>query len=282
MIELTLADLLKHRPCNNNVILKSVIDTSKFKYGSVEFYSPVSLADGKAYDPFSTAPIVCKVISTPKNLIFGTHKVLYTSHFDKPMPKEQRKALLEAGREHETTYIEQEWIEQPIPGSMPWKTTMDLKQGDIVWVSSNALVIAEQHGGTIEADKEIYYVIQYSELIMVKRGKNVKMLNGFMLLEPVDEPDSVVERAKKSGIVIPDITKQKKKSDKYAIVRYIGEPVEYLFNNKDRMDYPEIKLGDTVLMSWGANRRLENGEKYLDGREYIASRRANITAIMGT
>jgi hypothetical protein len=280
MIKLSLADLQKYRPCNNMVLLKPAIDTSKFKYGSVEFYSPISLADGKPYDPFSTAPIVCSVINTPKKLIFGTQKTLQTFEYDKEMSQDERVKLMQDGKE--TKYTESEYVETMVPGSMQWKTKMEVKAGDIVWCNSNSFVIAEQYHQTIECEKTLYYLIPYSDIFLKKAGEKVVMINGYLLLSQVKERDLIAERARKLGLSVPSMPVQHGKyNDTFARVRYIGEKVEYIFNNKDRFDYPEIKLGDIVKLTWENNRRLEQpGHRYFSDEEFIVSRRPNITAVM--
>lgn len=277
-MKLSQQDISKHRPANNYVLLKPAIDTSKFKYGSAEFYAPLSLADGKTYDAFSTAPVVCTLIATPKRLVFDTQKVLYTAHRDKDLHPDKVKELARQGKP--TFYTESEWIEGVGVSSMTWKTKMELKAGDIVWCSRNAMANAEKVGNTIEADGELYHLIQYSEIYLVKKGDNIKMLNGYILCSPVPADETETERKLKALGLESGIT-EKKVKDKVAVVRYVGDSVEYIFHNRDRFDFPEVKVGDTVLLAWQSNRRLENDlYKFFSQEELIVSRRCNIAAVL--
>jgi len=268
-------DITAIRPCNNNVLLKPAIDTSKIKYGTAEFYAPLSLADGKAYDPFATAPIVCSVAAVPRNLTYGTHTVLWQQESQRETHPEKIKELARHNKKNIVT--ESEYIEQMIPGSMPWKTTMQLKKGEIVWVNANSLVRAEQNHHTIEVDEELYYIIRYDDIIFKKSGENVVMLNGYLLLSLIDETPDWIKKAKSIGL---ETLNTPNTEEKYATVRYIGDPVDYPFNDKDRHDHREIKQGDIVMLLFAKNRKLENGQRYFSEEPLIISRRSNIRAIM--
>lgn len=274
---LTLSDLKYYRPFNNRVILKPAVDTSKFRFGNAEFFAPINPADGKPYDPFKSQPVVCQVVSVPRKLIFGKHKVYYESTEELDLTPQQKAMLWQHRRE--AKFTEQTLVDAPIPGSMMWKTPIQVTQGDIVWVNSNYLAQAEKRLDTIEADGQLYYILPYESMYLKKTGDDVTMLNGFMLLEVIEDTPEWKQRAEKAGLTVPNIGGDKYK-DRFAIVRYIGDPVEYLFN--DRYDYPEIEAGDIVMLQYKINRRLEPGAKYFakDGADLIVSRRCNVMAVM--
>ena len=272
-MKITLADLSK--PMNNLVVLKPEVDTSKFKYGSVEFYMPLSQADGKPWNADASQPIVCSVVAAPRKLIYGKRKVFWESIEELDMPPEQKMHMHKmrmAAKFSETTIVE-----VPIPGSMRWKTDVQVKPDDIVWVNSSALKKAEQVGMTVEIDRQLYYLIHYENLYLKKKKKKVEMLNGWVLLEPIKDTEPWVIRAEKAGLIIPE-GKKKVLADRIAKVMYIGDPVEYLFD--DQYDYPEIKKGDTVMLKWKVNRRLEPFQKFFaQDSDLIVSRRSNIMGI---
>jgi len=277
-MNLTLADIQSFHPANNRVVLKAAVDTSKFTYGSTEFYSPLSMADGKPYDAAKSQPIICTVVSVPRKLIFGKRKVFHESVEELEMPP-QAKQYLKAARQ-QAQFTEVTTIEVPIPGSMMWRTPIEVKPGDIVWVNSNHLANAEKQGNTLIADGQLYYVLPYESLYLKKSGDSVAMLNGWMLCELIEDTPQWHVRAEKMGMFIPGIMKQIPYNDRLGVVKYIGSPVEYLF--PDRYDFPEIKVGDVVMFRFKINRRLEPGAKYFakDGADLIVSRRANILSIM--
>lgn len=270
------AELKSMRPLNNYVVLKPEIDTSKFKYGSVEFFLPISMSDGKPYDAHTSQPIVCSVVSTPRRLIYGKHDVFWESIEELELSLEQKLYLHKIRKE--AKFSETTIVKVPIPGSMRFKTTVQVKEGDIVWVNASALMRAEKNTMTIICEKKLYYIIQYEDLYLKKSGKKVKMLNGWVLVEPIKETDRIIRRAKKSGLIIPKMNK-KHIIDRLGIVKYIGDPVEYLFD--DQYDHPEIKKGDTVMFQWKTNRRLEPGAKFFaKDQDLIVTRRCNLMAIM--
>gem|GEM_PF-3595255 len=274
---LTRSELYSLFSLNNLVILKPEIDTSTIEYGSARFYMPLSLADGKPYDIFKTQPIVCSVVSTPKRLIFGKRKIFWETIDELDIPAEQKIMLHKhriAAKFSETTLID-----APIPGSMRWKTTVQVKQNDIVWVNSSSLMKAEQVNMTLECDKQLYYIVPYESLYFKKKGDKVQMLNGWVLAEMVDTTKAWIKSAEKSGIIIPASYKINKYKDRMGIVRYIGDPVEYLF--EDDYDHPDINIGDVIMFKWKVNRRLEPGNKYFaKDKDLIVTRRTNIMAVL--
>ena len=276
-MKITLQDLQSWHPANNYVVLKPEVNTEKISHGSLQLFSPVSLPDGKPYDQFTTQPIVCSVVSVPRKLIFGKRKMFFQTIEELDLSP-QAKMLLYARRK-EAKFSETTLIDAPIPGSMPHKTTCQVKQGDIVWVNNNALLHAEKQGSTVTCDGQLYYIIKYEDLYLKKSGDNVKMLNGWVLAELIEELPDWGKRLEKAGLIIPDTLKHEQFNDRLGIIKYIDEPVEYLFD--DRSDHPEVKVNDMVYFAWKINRRLEPGQKYFaKDTELIVTRRCNILAIM--
>ena len=276
-MKLSKQDLSGWYTCNNFVLLKPIVDTTKFKYGTVEFYSPISQADGKPWNPYSSQPIVCQVIALPKKLVYGKKWRYVTSEHSLDLPPEQIKHLATLGREPK--YTETELLNMPVPASMPWKTTLDLKQGDIVWCSANALMMCEKLNRTIEADGELFHLISYENIYLRKNGNDVVMLNGYALLSPVVKTDEYRESMAKKGIIIPEFKHKDDLPDRLAEIKYLGEPIEeYLDEN--RIDDDIYSVGDTVLLSFSINRRLEPGAKFFNGDDdFIVQRRCHFTAI---
>lgn len=276
-MNLSINELRSFHPIENRVIVKAAIDTSKFKYGSVEFYSPLSLSDGKPYDPFKSQPVVCTVIAPPRRLIFGKRKVFWETVEELDLPIETKIYLHKCRRE--AKFSEITLIDAPIPGSMPWCVSVRIKQDDIIWVNSNALYNAEKRHDTIICDGALYYIIKYEDIYMRKVGDTVEMLNGWLLAELIEDTPEWRKRSEKLGLVIPEHLKKIGFEDKYGLIKYIGEPVEYLFN--DQYDHLEIKCGDVVMFKWKVNRRLEPGMKFFaKDNDLIVTRRSNIIAIM--
>lgn len=270
-------DLRSLRPLNNRVIVRPVVDTTKSKYKSLELYNPLA-DDGRLIDEFKNAPIVCEVICAPKRLIFGTRKVVHESVFEMDASPAQRIWMYE--NRIATHYTECTTISAPIPNSMLWEATVQVKPGDIVWVNANWLMNAREHGNIITTDKALYYLMTYDNLYLKVKDDKVTMLNGYVLTELVEDTKEWAKKAEKIGLFIPDHLKRVEFKDRVAVVKYIGEPVKYLFN--DRYDHPEIKAGDTVLLSMKVNRKLEPGMKFFakDNADLTVTRRCNIEGIL--
>ena len=263
-MEISYGELLSLTPYKNCVLCESVIDPSEVDLGGVK------LTIDTTFNPSMFQPIIQKVIATPKSLIYGKQTEAVN------IGGNQSSQNVDGSWKNERR---EEWVqrEEPIANSMPWKTTMQLKRGDVIWVGYFSIIKAEAEHRLILCEGRKYYLIPYQDIYLKKNGSGVTMLNGWLLLEPLVEKDAeIIQRLKDKGIVIP---KYHKEGDKYAIVRYIGEPVdEYLEPSK--YDTDEISLNDTVLMAWTANRRLEQSSKFFDQKEYIVSRRTSICAVL--
>lgn len=276
-MNLTLADLKYYHPANNHVIVRPVVDTSNIKHGNLELVLGLA-ANGKPWDEFKSQPIVCEVVSVPHRLIFGRRKVYYESTEELDLTPQQKALLWQMRRE--AKFTEQTLIDAPIPGSMMWKTPMEVAPDDIVWVNANHLAIADHHGNTLDVEGQIYYILTYDSLYLKKKGDEVRMLNGWVLLEIIEDTPDWAKRAEKMGLTIPEYMKKQEFNDRLGIVRYIGDPVEYVL--QDRFDDPSIKEGDTVLLKWKVNRRLEQSNKFFakDGADFIVSRRDSIMGVL--
>ena len=118
--------------------------------------------------------------------------------------------------------------------SMPWDCDMELQVGDFVWFS----VLESRNATAIRCNDKLYKLIPYSECYCAKRGKEVIMLNGFILLERVFEKNTSPLAIYRQGDW--DITK--------GIVRYVGKPNrEYI--NENYVDFVDLEVGDEVLLS---------------------------------
>lgn len=271
---LTKPELRTYFPAANLVLLRAVVDTKKYHNTSLDLVVPT--VEGKPWDTFKHAPIVCEVVSAPKRLICGTHMVPYESVVEMDLPHEAMVELIRQRRQ--TKYTETTMIEHIVPGSMPWHTTVQVKPGDVVWVNPNALAQAAFNNTTIEAEGETFYLIRYSELYLKKADK-VRMLNGYVLIDVIDNEEDWFKRAESMGLVVPDTIKSPMFNDRVAIVKYIGDPVDYVL--PDMYDHREIKEGDMVLLKFPVNRHLEPGQKFFAKDVNLkVTRRCNIIGIL--
>lgn len=268
-MELSLEYLKTFHPLVNKVVVKPVVKLDTISHGSLTLKAV-------NWDAFKNQPIVCKVVCPPRKLVYGKRVEYVESVEEMDLTSAQKVAYMEARKRYK--YSETTPVVKPIEGSMMWKTTVQVKENDVVWVNSQTMMMSEHRGMTMVIDGDVYYIMNYYDLYLKKSGDDVKMLNGWVLAELVDDPDEWVKKAEKSGLVVPKLS-QKKFSDSIGVVKYIGEPVEYLL--EDEYDHPEIKAGDCIMFQWRVNRRLEPGQKFFakDG-ELVVTRRSRIMAIM--
>jgi len=138
--------------------------------------------------------------------------------------------------------------------SLKWKTEMELCVGDNVILKRPALSMAlsKENGSYFIEDGNVFVYIKYDEIIVGKRGEEVVILNGYVIIEP-----EVI--AYNTPLVIPEMAK--KDSRMFGIVRFIGKPnQEYHITKNSKSE--DIATTDEVF--WG---RKENGEFKIDAVE---------------
>jgi hypothetical protein len=134
---------------------------------------------------------------------------------------------------------------------MPWKTDMELQEGDKVIVYYLAILNAfkPEQKRFFTKDNERYVFIPYQSIFVAIRGDQIIPINGYVLVEPCGDPwmEETKNRFKKIGIEL--VTNDKSNTNvSFGIVRYIGKP------NKGYCDYGNIddgvnvKVGDKVVL----------------------------------
>jgi hypothetical protein len=134
---------------------------------------------------------------------------------------------------------------------MPWVTKMELEIGDKVIVRRPALSMAlsKDQGSFFVEGEDIYIYLKYNEIVVAKRGEEVIVLNGYIIVEPIVE-------APTTFLIVPDSAK--KTSMSQGIIRYIGSPnKEYHVTKNGKSE--DVFQSDDV--PWA---RMENGEMKID------------------
>jgi hypothetical protein len=154
--------------------------------------------------------------------------------------------------------------------SMEWKTDMDLKIGDEVWMRTQSCLTAAKDPIINEDTGEEYYLIPYWAIYLCRRKNKIIMLNGNILVEPITEQI-------KSSLILPKAFREK---DKLGIVRYIGQP-NYEYKQPTYYDDDYLRVGDVVVLTFKFNNRLENKLHLdFDGKEYIVTQRRFVWGII--
>lgn len=262
MIRLSAMELAVAIPMRGYVITTTVMRSDVLKIGEVE------LALNTSYREIKHQPIVQRVVRVPRFLPYG--KV--------------RRFVEFGDRQRGTETLP---IDAPVPGSMEWLTTMELRTDDTVYVDPYALFNAARENRVIECDDVRYFMVPYGDIYMRIVNGHPEMLNGWIACEPVpDEKSRVAARLKSLGLVMPSLSvsdenrRERGEDDKLAVVKYIGLPVrEYLDDTVEEHD--QVSVGDVVILKWSANRRLEfDAGRFFGKGELIITRRPRIVGKM--
>jgi len=145
-----------------------------------------------------------------------------------------------------------------------WETEMQLKVGDKVWVNYLSIIKGER----VQVGGEVYVLVPYEKIILTKRGDDIVMLNGYVLIEPV------LEETQQSGIII--LLKQAKQASQRGYVRHMGIHNKR-YTDESHTDEIDIKIGDMVGLKHGYNSKLESSYHQTIGDYWVVQRR-NIVA----
>jgi len=145
----------------------------------------------------------------------------------------------------------------------------ELQVGDQVWFN----YFSSLHGTDVWVGKELYRLIKYDGLVAARRGGEIIILNGYVLLE------EVMEEKKDNSIWSP----AHKLTDR-GIIRYLGG--KRVYDIPALTDDIDLNVGDTVLLRKGAHVIQMERQKYLatfnDGEMYRRVKRSDIVAVLSS
>ena len=241
-------ELQCYRPRNNYVLCEPILEVDKIQSGKFNLFIDPT------YRPEHHQPVIQKVISTNRHLIYGRKRQLMTyEHGTKTVEYINGKKNPLFNYWYESTMED-----APIENSMPWKTDMEVREGDIIWCDFVEIFNAVKRNRVVYCEDKTYYLISYDKIYCAKSEKELKILNGWVFVEPIEygqtKPQEIAER---SGLKLVHIEKHEAPEDRFGIVRFIGKPIEE-YVNLDQSDTDEISVGDTILLKFKFNRRLEH------------------------
>jgi len=127
--------------------------------------------------------------------------------------------------------------------SVEYLTDIEVEVGDQVFFHYLQINIAISEKKVLIEDGKFFIFIRYDSLFCAIRNNNMIMLNGWMLLEPI-------ERAvNKESKVITTLPRDRQKKDplKGKII-HVGTPVkEYFYGKVEADNGIDVKKGDTVI-----------------------------------
>ena len=117
---------------------------------------------------------------------------------------------------------------------MEWQTEMEAKIGDIAYWG----IMEGTNCPVIKCGDDVFFLVDYGEVRLIKRGEEIIPVNGFILLE------EVVANVK-SSLITPDSAKKTNK--RKGVVKYLGKRNKCYYPETELVDPVDIKVGDVVL-----------------------------------
>jgi len=174
-----------------------------------------------------------------------------------------------------------------------WETEMELKVGDQVWVNYLSIMKGER----VMVGDKTYILVPYEKIILAKRGDDIVMLNGYVLIEPVLEDggchrgdmsykelaelyasnpinsshDCIGDDIMKDTLTIIPIVKPKEFNDR-GIVRYLGTPNKR-YAEEHHSDDIDVNIGDMVVLQKGYYSKIESSYHAEIGNFLVTQRR---------
>ena len=242
-MRLTEKEIESIRPISNNVLIKC----DRIRNDEVELKGGIKLYIGGHYQPVCYVSVWGEIVNNPKALYYN--------------------------RQHPDN-------------SMQWKTEIETKVGDRVMFNYTAAYTAlgvlvdtaneESNPKWFMCGDDVYIFLNYQDLILVKNGEEITMLNGFLLTIPLEE--EALDKIRKT-LILPEYLKSRK-SLKYTTVWKIGSRNQEYLNEAYAPDTKEIQEGDMVLYDPHYNIEPEFTTHQQLGRMYFRIQRKNISAII--
>jgi hypothetical protein len=167
---------------------------------------------------------------------------------------------------------------------MPWLCDMEVNCGDkvILYYLSVINALKPQNKKYIIEGKDRYIFVNYSSIYAVYGDNFVKPINGYCLIEPVEDPSITAEkeRMKKIGIELIVGAKRNSKDVIYGKVKYLGKPNREYADKEQSDTGIDISVGDIVVIRKTADIPLqyELHAKIDGGKKYLRVQRRNILA----
>lgn len=167
---------------------------------------------------------------------------------------------------------------------MPWQTPLEAKIGDgvILYYLSVMNALKPKEGRHFIEDGERYVLIPYQYLFVLIRDEKIIPINGYCLIEPVEDPTITQEkdRMKKLGMELVVGGSRSSTNVTYGIVRYAGIPNRQYVDEGHTDEGVDIVVGDVVVIRRTNDIPLQYNlhQKINDGKALYRVQRRNILA----
>lgn len=134
----------------------------------------------------------------------------------------------------------------------PWKTNPEIKAGDRVvmyFLAIQNCLSPERKLYTVDGD-DIYIFIKYHNIYAVIEEGNIRPVNGYVLVEPIEDPEweRRTNEAKRINLILPDLRTASKTDVTYGKIIYMGSPNEEYADDYKSDKFHNEKVGDTVVL----------------------------------
>lgn len=136
--------------------------------------------------------------------------------------------------------------------NMPWLTDMELKFGDKVIIYYLSIINAlrpENRKYVLEGDDR-YVFVGYDKIYAVYGEGFVKPINGYVLVEPVEDPFITEQKRRMENIGLEPVIFNKKNNTNvtFGKVKYISTPNREYVDANSSDEGVDIAVGDTVVL----------------------------------
>lgn len=167
---------------------------------------------------------------------------------------------------------------------MPWLTPMELQYGDdvIFYYLSVINALKPDSRRYVLEGKDRYVFIPYQFIYAMVRDEKLTPLNGYCLVEPVEDPAVVAERErfKKLGLEQVVLRKDSITNVVYGKVKYVGIPNRAYVDPDQSDEGVDVSVDDIVISKKVSDipMQFELHQKVNEGKKLLRIQRRNIFA----
>ena len=135
---------------------------------------------------------------------------------------------------------------------MPWLTPMEIEFGDkvIIYYLSVVNALRKEKENYFLEGGDRYIMIEYQYIFAVVREDKIIPINGYVLVEPIEDPALEKEKLRMAFIGMKAVFFKKKTQTQvtYGIVKYVGVPNREYADENLTDEGVDIGIGDTVVL----------------------------------
>ncbi len=155
----------------------------------------------------------------------------------------------------------------------PWKTTMELKEGDRVVMYFLAIqnCLRPEKKTYWRKGKTVWIAIKYHNIYAIILDQNIQPVNGYLFVEPVEDPEflRMQKEYKRIGMEQVDLRKPSNTDVTYGKIKYAGKPNEMYADDYKSDNFHDEYLGDIIVMKrirdipveYEYHAKIDNGKK---------------------